>query len=106
MFEICGLKHINIYPYAYTFNYNDENIPLEYRKNLLCDETEEEISWLTSRYEENKKIYNEHGFYDADLARMKTLLETKLEYIKNNFENDKSFEWRGGFNFIVAGTKM
>ncbi|MCL2773498.1 MAG: class I SAM-dependent methyltransferase [Oscillospiraceae bacterium] len=106
MFELCGLKHINIHPYAYTFNYNDENIPLEYRKNLLYDETNEEINWLTSRYEENKKLYNEHGFYDADFTQLIGLLEIKLEYIKNNFENDKSFEWRGGFNFIVTGLKV
>jgi len=106
MFEICGLTHINIHPYAYTFNYNDENIPLEYRKSLLSDETEEGISWIASRYEEHKEIYNEHGFYDADFTRLKTLLETKLEYIKNNFESDKSFEWRGGFNFIVTGIKV
>ena len=88
MFEQCGLKHINIYPYAYTFNYNDENIPLEYRKNLLCDETKEEINWLTSRYEENKEIYNENGFYDADFSKLKELLNTKVEYIENNFENE------------------
>jgi len=106
MFEICGLKHINIHPYAYTFNYNDENILLEYRKNLLCDETEAEINWFSSRYEENKLKYNEHGFNDTDFSRLKTLLETKLEYIKSNFESDKSFEWRGGFNFIVTGIKV
>ena len=106
MFEVCGLNHINIHPYAYTLNYNDENIPLEYRKNLLYDETEEGINSITSRYEEHKKIYNEHGFYDTDFTQFKTFLETKLEYIKNNFESDKSFEWRGGFNFIVTGKKV
>jgi len=105
MFEICGLKNINIHPYAYTFNYNDESISLEYRKNLLIDETEEEINWISSRYERNKTIYNEHGFDDSDFAQIKTLLKKKLEYVKNNFENDKSFEWRGGFNFIVTGKK-
>jgi len=106
MFEICGLKHINIHPYAYTFNYNDENISLEYRKSLLYDETEDEISGLTSRYEENRETYNGHDFYDIDLMQLKTLLEIKLEYIKNNLENDKSFEWRGGLNFIVTGMKV
>jgi SAM-dependent methyltransferase len=105
MFEVCGLKHINIHPYAYTFNYNDENIPMDYRKNLLCGETEEEINWLTSRYEENKPIYNEHGFNDADFSQLKSLLNTKLEYIQTKFENDRSYEWRGGFNFIVTGIK-
>lgn len=106
MFEICGLKHINIHPYAYTFNYNDEKLPLDYRKNLLCDETEDEINWIASRYEENKEIYNEHGFYDADVEQLKLLLETKLDYVKNHLESDRSFEWRGGFNFIVTGKKI
>ena len=106
MFEVCGLNHINIHPYAYTFNYNDENLSLDYRKNLLFNETEEEINGFTSRYDENKELYNEHGFYDTDLTKLKTLLETKLDYIKNNLENDKSFEWRGGFNFIVTGKKI
>ena len=105
MFEVCGLKHINIHPYAYTFNYNDENIPIEYRQNLLCDETQSEIEGLASRYEEHRAVYNRHGFTDADFARLKSLLETKLEYVKNNLENDTSFEWRGGFNFIVTGIK-
>ena len=105
MFDICGLKHINIHPFAYTFNYNDENISYDYRKNLLIDETEEEINWLTSRYEENKRVYNEHGFGGAEYSQLKSLLHRKLEYIKNGFENDKSYEWRGGFNFIVTGIK-
>ena len=105
MFEVCGLKHINIHPYAYTFNYNDENIPLDYRKNLLCDETQEEINWLASRYDENKSVYNKYGFGEMDFTRLKTLLEAKLAYIKTNLETDKSFEWRGGFNFIVTGKK-
>ena len=47
----------------------------------------------------------EHGFYDTDYLRLQTLLETKLEYVKSNLEIDKSFEWRGGFNFIVTGNK-
>jgi YesN/AraC family two-component response regulator len=106
MFEICGLNHINIHPYAYTFNYNDENILLDYRKELLCDETQEEINWLTFRYEENKGTYSEHGFNDSEFLQLKTLLETKLKYVKSYLENDKSFEWRGGFNFIVTGKKV
>ena len=106
MFEVCGLKHINIYPYAYTFNYNDENIALNYRKNLLYEETEDEINRLSSRYEKNKQTYNEHGFNDAEFSKLKGLLEIKLKYIKSNFEDDKSFEWRGGFNFIVTGMKI
>ena len=105
MFELCGLQHINIHPYAYTFNYNDENIPLEYRKNLLCAETKSDIGWLVSRYEDNKKIYNANGFGEAECSLLVKLMETKLDYIENHFENDHSFEWRGGFNFITTGVK-
>jgi hypothetical protein len=32
-------------------------------------------------------------------------MHRKLEYVKDNFENDSSFEWTGGFNFIVTGVK-
>ena len=105
MFEVCGLANINIHPYAYTFNYNDENISLDYRKSLLIDETQSEIDYLTSRYENNKSLYNQHGFGDNDFSRLLAFLQVKLEYVKNNLEHDKSFEWRGGFNFIVTGVK-
>jgi len=106
MFAVCGLANINIHPYAYTFNYNDENIPLDYRQSLLIDETQSEIDWLTSRYENNKGLYHQHDFSDHDFTRLVTLLQTKIAYVKNNLEHDKSFEWRGGFNFIVTGKKV
>jgi len=32
-------------------------------------------------------------------------MQTKIEYIKNNLENDNSYEWLGGFNIIVTGKK-
>jgi len=106
MFETCGLAHINIHPYAYTFNYNDENISLDYRKKLLTEETQSEIEWLTSRYENNKDVYHEHGFDNIDFTRLVDLLNVKINYVINDFEYDKSFEWRGGFNFAVTGVKF
>ena len=105
MFEICGLKHIIIHPFAYTLNYNDERISLESRRKLLYDETKSEIDWLTSRYEENRAIYNEHGFIDSDFSQLKASLEAKLEYVRMHLETDNSYEWRGGFNYIVTGIK-
>lgn len=105
MFEVCGLKHICIHPFAYTFNYNDENYSLEYRQELLKNEIINDINWISSRYNEKKDIYIEHGFDDKKLDRLIELMKRKLDYVSNNFANDNSFEWTGGFNFIVTGVK-
>lgn len=106
MFDICGLKDILIHPFGYTFSYNDKNYSLEYRKQLLINEIEGDIGWIESRYEEKRDIYIEHGFDDSKLSRLIELMSRKLEYVKDNFENDSSFEWTGGFNFIVTGVKQ
>lgn len=105
MFELCGLKNIALHPFAYTFNYNDESYPLEYRQELLKREINDDINWITARYSDKKEIYLEHGFDDAKLNRLIELMKTKLEYVTNNFETDHSYEWTGGFNFIVTGVK-
>ena len=105
LFNLCGLTDIKLHPYAYTINYNDDALPLEYRKNLIYDETNSEIGYLAWRYGENKEIYREHGFSDIEFERLTELLKVKLEYINKDFANDKSHEWRGGFNFIVTGKK-
>ena len=105
MFEICGLKHIEIHPFAYTFNYNDEKLPLAYRQDLLKKEIEADIAWISARYEDKKDIYLEHEFHEEKLNRLIELLNIKLDYVTNNFEKDNSFEWIGGFNFIVTGIK-
>ena len=105
MFDVCGLKHIQMHPCSYILNYNDNSLLFEYRKNLLCEETESEIGCITSRYNEKKEIYNAHGFMEKDMELLIELMKTKLEYVRTTFENDKSFEWRGGFNFIVTGKK-
>ena len=105
MFDVCGLEDIHLHPYAYTMNYNDKSLPEEYRKNLLCEETESEIGYITWRYNDKREIYNAHGFTDKDEERLVELLNKKLDYVRTDFENDKSFEWRGGFNFIVTGVK-
>lgn len=105
MFEICGLKNIALHPFAYTFNYNDESYPLEYRKDLLMREIKDDISWITARYNDKKDIYLEHGFDESKLNRLIELMNRKLEYVNSSFETDHSFEWTGGFNFIVTGVK-
>ena len=47
----------------------------------------------------------EHGFDDRKCARLLALLKRKLEYVDKHFEHDRSFEWIGGYNFIVTGVK-
>jgi ubiquinone/menaquinone biosynthesis C-methylase UbiE len=105
LFDLCGLTSIKLHPYAYTINYNDDTLPLEHRKNLLYDETNSEVGYLSWRYNENKEVYKEHNFGDAEFERLTELLKVKLEYVNNDFANDKSYEWRGGFIFIVTGEK-
>ena len=106
MFELCGLQHIELHPFAYTFLYNDEKYPLSYRKELLQKEIRDDMAWISARYHDKKTIYEEHGFNNRKLERLIELMETKLEYISRHFEHDHSFEWTGGFNFIVTGRKI
>lgn len=101
----CGLTDIHLYPFAHAICYNDTDFDLDYRKTLLIDETLDDMQWKKSRYEQNKTFYLEHGFTEQKLSKMMELLDTKVQYIKNNFEDDTSFEWQGGFNFIVTGIK-
>ena len=54
MFEQCGLKNITLHPFGYTFNYNDERYPLEYRQELLKKEINDDINWITARYNDKK----------------------------------------------------
>ena len=106
MFDVCGLEEIRLHPYAYTLNYNDSSLSEEYRKNLLCEETESEMGYISWRYNDKREIYNAHGFTDKDVERLLELLNKKLDYVRSHFKSDKSFEWRGGFNFIVTGKKV
>ena len=105
MFEVCGLTHIQIHPFAYTFCYHDEKYPLSYRKELLKGEIRDEINWIVDRYHDKSEIYHEHGFDDSKLERLVELMNRKLTYVDRFLENDRSFEWTGGFNFIVTGVK-
>jgi ubiquinone/menaquinone biosynthesis C-methylase UbiE len=105
LFISCGLTDIHMYPFSHLICYSDTNFPAEYRKTVALEETAEEIMWLKSRYEINEKIYEEKGFSHGDYADYIALLETKQEYIKLHFDTDNSYEWHGGFNYIVAGFK-
>lgn len=101
-----GVLHIKIYPFAYTFNYNGEDSPLEYRQSLLLKEIEDDIAWITSRYQDKKEIYAEHGFDDSKFNRLIELMKKKEDYVFQRFATDNSFEWTGGFNFIVTGVNL
>lgn len=105
LFEACGLAEIHVYPFGHLICYNDTAYPFEYRKQLAVSETEEKISWLASRYEGKEDIYHQHGFSHSDFERLVQLLTIKLAYLKEHFDMDKSYEWHGGFNFIVTGRK-
>ena len=84
---------------------SDNRIPLEYRKALALDETEEEIGWLQSRYSAHVDAYMKHGFSKDDYEKLLQLLETKLHYLRANFETDASYEWHSGLNYIITGVK-
>lgn len=105
LFALCGLQNIHVYPFGHLICYNDDAFPFAYRKRLAITETQEEISWLESRYAGKEKIYASHGFSAEDYTMLQCLLARKLDYLEQNFETDKSYEWHGGFNFIVTGQK-
>lgn len=105
LFEACDLADIHVYPFGHLICYSDTAYPFKYRKQLAISETEEEISWLTSRYAGKEDIYLKHGFSHSDFERLTQLLSVKLAYLKEHFDTDKSYEWHGGFNFIVTGRK-
>jgi ubiquinone/menaquinone biosynthesis C-methylase UbiE len=105
MFDVCGLKDIHIYPVAHVISYTDTQYPLEYRRMLVEEELSVNIEWVKDRYRSKREIYHKHGFQDKNFNDLISLLEAKMKYLQDNLETDKSFEWHGGFNFIVAGTK-
>jgi ubiquinone/menaquinone biosynthesis C-methylase UbiE len=105
LFESCGLTQIHMYPFGHLICYSDDANPLEYRRHLAISETEDEINWLKSRYAGKEDVYHQHGFSHSDFERLVQLLTIKLEYLKEHFDTDKSYEWHGGFNFIVTGKK-
>ena len=101
----CGLTDIHIYPFAHLMCYNDTILSAEYRKTLALEETADEIRWLKNRYSDNAKSYNVQGFSSKDFEELSELLERKLDYLTHHFDSDKSYEWHGGFNFIITGKK-
>ena len=105
LYKRLGYKNIHLYPFGHMICYSDTNLPLEYRKKIALDEAREEIGWLKSRYDDNAEIYNAHGFTIGDYNRMAELLEAKLKYLSDHFDMDESYEWHGGFNYIVAAKK-
>jgi len=100
-----GLKDIHLYPFAHLICYNDTNYPLAYRKQLALDDAEEEINWLKSRYSGKEDLYAENGFSQSDFEKLLSLLEVKRQYLCDHFEMDDSYEWYGGFNYIITGRK-
>lgn len=105
LFKKLGLKEIHMYPFSHLICYNDTNFSLEYRKQLAIDETEEEINWLSSRYSDKKEIYAKYGFSQNDYEKLMELLKMKYEYLTRNFDIDYSYEWHGGYNYIITGIK-
>jgi len=106
LFESCGLSDINIYPFSHLMCYNNSNLPIDFRKTLALSETSDELRMAIGRYAENEKMYSEQGFSIDNQNELVALLERKIEYLTNHFEQDKSYEWHGGFNYIVTGKKL
>lgn len=49
--------------------------------------------------------YEKRGFARCDYEKLSGLLLQKLDHYERNFEQDESFEWHGGYNYIVTGIK-
>ncbi len=100
-----GLRDIRLFPFAHLICFSDAGVPLEYRRALALDETREEISWLRSRFSQNEAEYEKRGFRRRDYEELASLLEQKYAHYETDFETDQSFEWHGGYNYIVTGVK-
>lgn len=105
LFKKLGLKQIHMYPFSHLMCYNDTNFPYEYRKKLAISEAEEEINWLESRYYDNRDFYTASGFSHDDFERLLKFNQLKYEYLSEHFDTDESYEWRGGYNYIITGKK-
>lgn len=105
LFDTCGLKNIHIYPMGTSICYSDTQYPLEYRKRLIETGISQETSWISERFTRSEEKYNEFGFTKPEVVELLDLLKKKQDYLLQNLETDKSFEWEGGFNFIVTGVK-
>lgn len=106
LFKQLGLVGLHMYPFSHLICYSDEAFPLEYRKKLALDETQDEINWLKFRYSENESVYGINGFSPNDFIKLLSLLEQKYKYLNENFETCDSYEWHGGYNYIVTGIKI
>ncbi len=105
LFDQCGLQDINLYPFAHAICYSDSRFPADYRRELAIAETRSDSEWIRSRYQAKRDIYNQHQFSDQDCDRLIELLDRKAMYLAEHFDQDRSYEWHGAFNFIVSGVK-
>lgn len=105
LFAKCGLKDIHLYPYAYGICFNDNRYDREWMKKFAIDETEGVLNELRYRIENSRDFYQNDEFTKKEQQKLMTLMERKLDYLMNHFEKDESFEWAGGYNFIVTGRK-
>ena len=105
LFACRGLREIHLYPMAHLLCLNDPDRPAEERKTLALAETDSELAWLGERYAQNQAAYARNGFGIAEYERLRRLLLRKRAYLAEHFAEDDSFEWFGGYNFIVAGVK-
>ena len=105
LFKKLGLSEIHMYPFAHLICYSDDTFPLDYRKKIALEDTRDEIDSLKSRYSDNKIFYETHGFSRKQYLRLTTLLEQKYTYLNENFETCDSYEWHGGYNYIITGKK-
>ncbi len=105
LFAHCGLREIHLYPMAHLLCFDDPDRPREERRRLALAETDSEIAWLHERYAQKKESYAQSGFGPAEYERLRRLLQRKRAYLAEHFGEDESFEWFGGYHFIVAGVK-
>jgi ubiquinone/menaquinone biosynthesis C-methylase UbiE len=101
MFDICGLKDIHIYPFAIGYSYSDSRWPLEYRKLMVDDGINDELRIIGERslIEE----FEDHGFTRSYFNELIELLKVKRNYLLENLETDRSYEWNAALNIVVTG---
>lgn len=100
-----GLERIHMYSFAHLLCFSDDQYEENDRRRVALCEALEELNWLKSKYAQHAERYAEYGFSEAAYRRLVELLKVKYDYLSSHFEGDESYEWHGGFNYMVTGVK-
>ncbi|MCL2352771.1 MAG: class I SAM-dependent methyltransferase [Firmicutes bacterium] len=104
MYAKCGLKGIEIHPYASGFSYNDSYWTDNFKKSRIYSDIGCEIAIL-----EKQRVnpqYAEYGFTQEEFDELIALYRQKQDYLLSSMYDNDCWEWDAKMHYIVTGTKM